>query len=154
MLAGLLALGLPGSAARAAAPGVVVHALQPIAYEDARAALLDAMVDEGLAPPGINPFGEMLARTAPDLGHRADFFEHAEIFSFCSARISARLVTEDRHNIALCPLTIALYTLPAKPQTVFLSYRKPAIASTGGRLAHALLRRLVNRTRENGGLPR
>jgi uncharacterized protein (DUF302 family) len=151
LLAGLFALATP---AQAASPGVIVHALQPLAYEDARAALLDAMVDEGLAPPGINPFGEMLARTAPDLGHRADFFERAEIFSFCSARISARLVTEDRHNIALCPLTIALYTLPSKPETVFLSYRKPALASPGGRMARELLQRLLNRTRENAGLSR
>ena len=128
--------------------------LQPLAYADARAALLDAFVDEGLAPPAVSPFGDMLARTAPDLGHRADFYGEAEIFSFCSAQVSGRMIAEDVRNIALCPMTVALYTLPGRPGTVFLAVRPAALQSPAGEFARALLRRIVERTVDNAGLTR
>ncbi|MCC4115848.1 DUF302 domain-containing protein [Aromatoleum toluclasticum] len=137
-----------------AADDIVVRELQALAYADARAALLDAFVDEGLAPPAVSPFGDMLARTAPDLGHRADFYGEAEIFSFCSAQVSGRMIGEDVRNIALCPMTVALYTLPGRPRTVFLALRPPALQSPAGEFAHALLRRIVERTVDNAGLSR
>lgn len=137
-----------------AADEVIVRELQPLAYADARAALLDAFVDEGLAPPAVSQFGEMLARTAPDLGHRADFYGEAEIFSFCSAQVSGRMIAEDVRNIALCPMTVALYTLPGRPRTVFLAARPPALKSPAGEFASALLRRIVERMEDNAGLRR
>lgn len=147
------ALLVSGVVARAA-DDILVRELQPLAYTDARAALLDAFVDEGLAPPAVSPFGDMLARTAPDLGHRADFYDEAEIFSFCSAQVSGRMIAEDVRNIALCPMTVALYTLPGRPRTVFLAARPPALQSPAGEFARALLRRIAERTIDNAGLPR
>lgn len=144
---------MAGAAVRAA-DDIVVRELQPLAYADARAALLDAFVDEGLAPPAVSPFGDMLARTAPDLGHRADFYAEAEIFSFCSAQVSGRMIAEDVRNIALCPMTVALYTLPGRPRTVFLATRPPALQSPASEFARALLRRIVERTIDNAGLTR
>ena len=135
-------------------PDIVVRELRPLAYADARSALLDAMIDEGLAPPTVSRFGEMLARTAKDLGHRADFYEQAEIFSFCSAQVSARIVAEDIHHIALCPLTIALYTLPGQGGTVFLAWRAPGLASPAGESARTMLHRIAARTLEHAGLSR
>ena len=144
---------MAGAVARAA-DDIVVRELQPLTYADARAALLDAFVDEGLAPPAVSQFGDMLARTAPDLGHRADFYAEAEIFSFCSAQVSGRMIAEDVRNIALCPMTVALYTLPGRPRTVFLATRPPALKSPAGAFANALLRRIVGRTVDNAGLTR
>lgn len=144
---------MAGAVARAA-DDIVVRELQPLAYADARAALLDAFVDEGLAPPAVSQFGEMLARTAPDLGHRADFYGEAEIFSFCSAQVSGRMIGEDVRNIALCPMTVALYTLPGRPRTVFLATRPPPLQSPAAAFATALLRRIVERTVDNAGLTR
>nr|NMF96200.1 DUF302 domain-containing protein [Aromatoleum toluolicum] len=137
-----------------AADDIVVRELQPLAYLDARAALLDAFVDEGLAPPAVSQFGDMLARTAHDLGHRADFYAEAEIFSFCSAQVSGRMIAEDVRNIAQCPMTVALYTLPGRPRTVFLATRPPALQSPAGEFARALLRRIIERTIDNAGLTR
>nr|WP_246265248.1 DUF302 domain-containing protein [Aromatoleum diolicum] len=138
----------------AAGPEVIVLELSPLAYGDARNALQDAMTDEGLAPPSISEFGQMLARTAKDLGHRADFYKQAEIFSFCSAQVSARMIAEDVRHIALCPLTIALYTLPGQAGTVFLAYRAPDLASPAGDFARAMLRRIAARTLEHAGVGR
>lgn len=140
-------------AARAGDGELVLRELQAAAYADVRAALLDAIVEEGLAAPTVSQFGAMLARTAPDLGHRPDFYAEAEIFSFCSAQVSARMVAEDLRHIALCPMTIALYTLPARPGVVFLASRPPALRSSAGDFARALLIRIVERTTENAGLP-
>lgn len=142
---------MAGAVARAA-DDIVVRELQPLAYLDARAALLDAFVDAGLAPPAVSQFGDMLARTAPDLGHRADFYAEAEIFSFCSAQVSGRMIAEDVRNIALCPMTVALYTLPGRPRTVFLATHPPALQSPAGEFARTLLRRIVERTIDNAGL--
>lgn len=140
------------TAVRAADSELIARELQPLAYAEARAALLDAFVEEGLAPPAVSQFGDMLARTAPELGHRADFYGQAEIFSFCSAQVSGRMIAEDVRHIALCPMTVALYTLPGRPRTVFLLSRPPALQTSAGEFARALLRRIMNRTVENAGL--
>lgn len=141
-----------GGAHSQTADDVVVRTLAAVAYDDARSALLDAFVDEGLAPPSISAFGDMLARTAADLGHPARLYDRAEIFVFCSARIAALLAQETPHHIARCPLTLALYTVPNKPGETFLSYRSPPADSPASRLARELLVRVARRTAENAGL--
>lgn len=132
--------------------GIVVRELDPLVYDEARRALLDALIDEGLAPPTVSAFGDMLARTAADLRHPAELYERAEIFTFCSARIASLLVREDVSHIALCPLTIALYALPARPGVTFVAYRPPPPASPAARLAQELLQRITTRMIEYGGL--
>ena len=131
--------------------GIVVVELELRDYTEARHALEEAIADEGVAAPAISAFGAMLARTAGDLGHRPDLYRDAEIFSFCSAAIAARLTAEDLRNIALCPMTIALYTLPAKPGMVFLAYRAPGRRTPGGDDANELLRKIAARTAEYAG---
>lgn len=139
-------------AATGAEPDVVLRELQPASYAAARDALEDALAAEGLAPASVSGFGAMLARTAPDLGHRPDLYREAEIFSFCSAQVAARMATEDVRHIALCPLTIALYTLPDEESRVRLAYRRPGLDTPGGRLADALLARIAARTAAGLGL--
>jgi len=139
-------------AANSAGPDVVLRELQPASYAAARDALEDALAAEGLAPASVSGFGAMLARTAPDLGHRPDLYREAEIFSFCSAQVAARMAAEDVRHIALCPLTVALYTLPDEATRVHLAYRRPGLDSPGGRLADALLARIAARTAAGLGL--
>jgi hypothetical protein len=139
-------------AATGAEPDVVLRELQPASYAAARDALEDALAAEGLAPASVSGFGAMLARTAPDLGHRPDLYREAEIFSFCSAQVAARMAAEDVRHIALCPLTIALYTLPDEESRVRLAYRRPGLDTPGGRLADALLARIAARTAAGLGL--
>lgn len=119
-------------------------------WEDLRLALEDAIAAEGLTAPTVSHFGDMLARTAPDLGHRADLYTHAEILSFCSVGVAARLVTEAAEQIALCPLSIAVYALPGNPGRSYLAYRRPPQTGAGSAAAEALMRRLVKQAAEGG----
>lgn len=132
------------AAAPAAAQELVVRAVGG-SFADVHAALIDAVAEQGIAPPTENDFGAMLARTAADLGHRPDFYADARLVSFCSTPIAARMAAESVHNLLYCPLAVAVYRLPAEPGTVYLSYRRNA-ASPAGAAAEALLERIVGRT--------
>ena len=135
------------------AAGIVVRSLEDIEYSDVRDALAQAIAEEGIAAPVVSHFADMLARTADDLGHRADLYAHAEILTFCSVGVAARLATEAAENIALCPLSVAVYALPGAPRTVTLAYRPPALESAGGDAARALLARIVVRAASLVGRP-
>lgn len=142
LLAGTSLLIFPSSAI---ADSDVVHRIvEPSDYALAREAILDAITGAGLIPGQISHFGEMLARTGPVLGHPLPAYAEAEVFSFCSASVSWALVVEDPQNIAYCPLTVALYTLPGAPQRVHFVYREPGGHSDGRQRAQALLREIVD----------
>lgn len=79
---------------------------------------------------GINiahefPASGMLNRTGPAYGYKTNTYTNANIFEFCSARISQKLARQHPDNIVLCPFTISAYTLATEPEFVYLSYRKP-----------------------------
>jgi len=127
-----------------AGDGIVHRIVEPSDYTLAREAILDAITGAGLIPGQISHFGDMLARTGPVLGHPVPAYAEAEVFSFCSATVSWALVVEDLQNIALCPLTVAIYTLPAAPERVHFVYREPDGNSEGRRRAQTLLREIVD----------
>jgi hypothetical protein len=125
--------------------GTVTVIIANAVIDDVSVALTDAIAEEGITAPSESHFGDMLARTAPELGHRADLYAEARIYTFCSAVIAAKLATESVHNIAHCPLSIAVYSLPADRRSVYLGYRR-SVESAGGRAADALLDRIATRT--------
>ena len=131
--------------AHAPPAGVVSRSFADLDFADLRDALAESIAEQGLAKPVVSHFGDMLTRTAGDLGHRADLYAHAEIFTFCSAALAARLAAEARGHIALCPLSIAVYALPEAPRTVFIAYRPPAVDSAGGEAARSLMAQIVAR---------
>lgn len=139
----LVCLALAGAARADATDGIVVESFPGVPYADLRAALADAIVDEGLSAPVVSQFARMLERTAADLGHAPGLYADAEILTFCSAGVAARLVTEAPARIALCPLSIAVYSLPHTPQDTALAYRPPTLDSPGGDAARALMARIV-----------
>lgn len=134
---------------------IVRHAIFPSDFARAREALQDAIENQGLIVGPSSRFGEMLARTGPTLGRPVPLYEQAEILSFCSATVSWGLVEESPDNIALCPLTMALYTLPGELRTVHLSYRDSGSASPGRRRAAELMRTIATATvvAAGGALP-
>ncbi|MDX9887106.1 DUF302 domain-containing protein [Thauera sp.] len=143
----------PAAIAREPAADVVSRNFFEVDFADLRDALVEAIAEEGIATPVVSHFGDMLARTAGDLGHRPDLYAHAEILTFCSASVAASLATEAREHIALCPLSVAVYALPGAPRTVLIAYRPPAVDSAGGDAARALLARLVARAAKLVGHP-
>ena len=148
----LATAALLAACSAAAQAQIVEHLLHPTDFASARTALEDSIAAEGLAPPTVSEFGAMLQRTAPELGHPADTYREAVIFTFCSAHVAGRMTAEDPRHIALCPLSVALYTLPAEPRRVRLTYRLPATATPGGELAESLLARIARRTADTLGL--
>jgi uncharacterized protein (DUF302 family) len=131
--------------AHADEPVIVAQSITGVSYDHAREALEEAIAAEGLVSPVISYFGDMLARTAEDLGHRADIYRDAHIYTFCTVAAAARLATESPARIALCPLSIAIYQLPDEEE-ISLAYRPTGLDSIGGEMATATQARIVART--------
>jgi len=137
--------------AQAQADDIRQIAIAPGRYADAREALVDAIEGEGLIPAPPSRFGDMLARTGPALDQPAPIYAEAEVLHFCSARIAWQLARETPLNIAQCPLSMAIYTLPGEPDKVHLAWRT-AIGNTPGALAaNELLERIARQVSDNAG---
>ena len=72
-------------------------------FEDATFAVESAILDRGLVIDYVSHVGEMLARTKDDVGGAADLFEEADVYLFCSAVLSRKVMEADPLNIAHCP---------------------------------------------------
>lgn len=83
-----------------------------------------AIRDRGLVVDYTSYIGNMLERTAKDVGSARRVYEKAEAVQFCSAVVSRRTMEADPANIAFCPYVIAIYALPGKPGTVHLAFRR------------------------------
>ena len=75
-------------------------------FDDATFAVESAIVGQGLVVDYVSHTGEMLARTAGDVGSDVKLFDGADIFLFCSAVISRNVMEADLGNIAHCPYSI------------------------------------------------
>jgi uncharacterized protein (DUF302 family) len=75
-------------------------------FEDAAFAVESAIVGRGLVIDYVSHTGEMLARTAADVGSDVELFTEADIFLFCSAQLSREVMESDPMTIAHCPYGI------------------------------------------------
>ncbi|NKX45737.1 DUF302 domain-containing protein [Roseibacterium sp. KMU-115] len=75
-------------------------------YEDAAFAVENAIVNRGLVIDYVSHVGEMLNRTGADVGSTAALFDNAQVFLFCSAAVSRRVMEADPMNIVHCPYGI------------------------------------------------
>lgn len=75
-------------------------------FEDATFAVETAIVGKGLVIDYVSHTGDMLARTAVDVGSDVQLFEAADVFLFCSAVLSRKVMEADPMNIAHCPYGI------------------------------------------------
>lgn len=73
------------------------------AFEDATFAVENAIVNRGLVIDHVSHVGDMLNRTAADVGAEAKVFDAADIFLFCSATVSREVMEIDPMNIVYCP---------------------------------------------------
>lgn len=131
-LAGILGawLLLTAFAAVAAAPGVQLRSTKG-EFSDVRDSVVSALESRGLVLNYRAKVGEMLERTGRDLGRDRKIYGHAEVLEFCSAAMSRETMEADPRNIVFCPYSIAVYTLPQAPGTVYVSYRVPAAQGSG-----------------------
>lgn len=75
-------------------------------FEDAAFGVESAIIGKGLVIDYVSHVGEMLNRTGDDVGSDVKLFKEADIFVFCSAVISRKVMEADPMNIAHCPYGI------------------------------------------------
>lgn len=75
-------------------------------FEDAAFGVENAIIGKGLVIDYVSHTGEMLARTAADVGSGVELFAAADVFLFCSAVLSRKVMEADPMNIAHCPYGI------------------------------------------------
>jgi uncharacterized protein (DUF302 family) len=75
-------------------------------FEDAAFSVESAIIGKGLVIDYVSHVGEMLSRTGGDVGSDAELFKEADIFVFCSAVVSRKVMEADPMNIAHCPYGI------------------------------------------------
>jgi uncharacterized protein (DUF302 family) len=92
-------------------------------FDDVKDNLVAAIEGRGLVINATSRIGEMLERTGRDLGATRRVYERAEVLEFCSASLSRKAMEADPQQIAFCPYTIAIYSLPDAKGKVFLVYR-------------------------------
>ena len=101
-LAWAAALSL-GSAVVAVAGDDIVTYPASGSFEDAIFGVESAIVDRGLVIDYVSHVGEMLDRTAADVGSDVTLFDNAQVFLFCSATVSRAVMEADPMNIGHCP---------------------------------------------------
>lgn len=75
-------------------------------FDEATFAVESAIIGKGLVIDYVSHTGEMLSRTGEDVGSDVELFADADIFVFCSAVLSRKVMEADRMNIAQCPYGI------------------------------------------------
>ncbi|MDP5218966.1 DUF302 domain-containing protein [Ruegeria sp. 2205SS24-7] len=75
-------------------------------FDDATFAVESAIVGQGLVIDYVSHVGDMLNRTGADVGSDKQIFKAADIFVFCSAKVSREVMEADPMNIGYCPYTV------------------------------------------------
>ena len=94
----------------------------PDDFDDTNFALESAIIATGIKIDNVSHVGEMLKRTKADVGGTKDVFEHAEVYSFCSATLSRKVMEADPMNIVHCPYNVFI-AQPAGSDNVVVGYR-------------------------------
>lgn len=105
--------------------------------------LEDAIVNRGYVVDYRGHIGEMLKRTASDVGGGKALYRHAEFLQFCSAVVSRRAMEADISNIAYCPYIVFAYEAEAEPGKVIVGFRRLP-AGDGRDEVNTLLEEITN----------
>lgn len=108
-------LALAGTAALA---GDQISYTTDYSFDDVTFGLESAIVDRGLKIDHISHVGEMLNRTAADVGAEVEVYSVADVYSFCSATISRQVMEADPLNIVYCPYTIYVAHVNATDEVI------------------------------------
>ena len=92
-------------------------------FDDIAFAVENAIVDAGLVIEGRTRVAEMLADADGDPGGAGDPYTHADVYSFCPAAVSRRVMRADPLNIRHCPYAIFLFETPEAPGRITVGRR-------------------------------
>jgi hypothetical protein len=93
-------------------------------FADVASDLEDAIVNRGYVVDYRGYIGDMLKRTAADVGGAKALYRNAEFLQFCSAVISRKAMETDIGNIAYCPYVIFAYEAEGAPGKVVVGFRR------------------------------
>ncbi|SFL24756.1 Uncharacterized conserved protein, DUF302 family [Loktanella salsilacus] len=85
-------------------------------FDDATFGVETAIVGRGLVIDWTSHVGEMLERTRADVGSDVVIYDNADIFMFCSATLSRKVMEADPANIAYCPYGVFVTDKDGKVQ--------------------------------------
>lgn len=117
---GVLAICL--MAQTAAAEGMISYTTDQ-GFDDVTFGLESAIIDAGLVVDHVSHTGDMLERTRGDVGSDVVIFDQADVYSFCSARLSREVMEADWRNVVFCPYTIFVATRPEAPDETVIGFR-------------------------------
>lgn len=129
---GLLASGLGIMVALAGVMPAPTHAAEKDllttrvvkrAYADVRIDIQNAIINQGLKIDFNGRLGDMLKRTASDVGAKGDLYVDAEYFTFCSSKLSRAMMDADPVNLGLCPYTMFVYQRAGTKDEVTIGYK-------------------------------
>jgi len=92
-------------------------------FDDVVFGLESAILDAGLVVDHISHTGDMLERTREATGSDVVLFEHADVYSFCSASLSREVMEADPMNVVFCPYDIFVMVRPETPDTTTIGFR-------------------------------
>ncbi|MBV2359160.1 DUF302 domain-containing protein [Thalassococcus sp. CAU 1522] len=118
----LLAAAVASLAFAASAAEVITYDTDE-SFEDVVFGLESAITNEGLVIDAVSHTGDMLERTRADVGSDTVLFEEAQIFSFCSAALSRKVMEADPMNIIYCPYDIFVFVRPDTPDVTTIGFR-------------------------------
>ncbi len=93
-------------------------------FADVQQDVTDAIVGRGFVIDYMAKIGDMLVRTAKDVGATREVYRNAIALQFCSVKLSREMFEADPAAIVLCPYVIAIYELADKPGTIHVTYRR------------------------------
>ena len=92
-------------------------------YDDVAFELKTAIEGRGFVVDNVSHVGEMLNRTAADVGAKVHIFLRADTYQFCSAVVSRKVMEVNPMNIAFCPYGIFIFE-KASEKGVTIGYRR------------------------------
>lgn len=92
-------------------------------FEDMVLDIRLAIEGRGFVIDSVSHIGDMLNRTAEDVGAEVKVFDHAQVIQFCSATVSRKVMEVDAMNIAFCPYGIFVFQ-PAGAEDITVGYRR------------------------------
>lgn len=92
-------------------------------FEDVIFGLENAIIDQGLVIDATSHVGDMLERTKGDVGSDVTIFTKADVYSFCSAAVSRKVMEADPMNIVFCPYNIFVTVSPDTPDQTMIGFR-------------------------------
>jgi len=92
-------------------------------FDDVTWGVESAITDRGLVIDYVSHVGEMLNRTAADVGASKDLYSAANVYLFCSATLSRKVMEADADNIAYCPYGVFVRQMAGAEGMVEVGYR-------------------------------